>query len=401
MELVVNHSNKRHLDVICELLDEADEAWISTAFLKEAGLKRIIKHVEVVSGTGSIFFVVGRNFGLTEPNALHALRNLFHQTKSKLYLAHAEESNEVFHPKFLLFRKGNSGSILVGSANLTEAGLTTNFECSLLVHVNVDDPIWGDALDHFRVLMSPRVSRPATLLAINHYEAFFDHQRAHNSNARAVPAMSTTQRELNYEGLVRQFAAFDSADREAKQMAKTAHYNEARKVLDQIADDRNLTQNAFAKLLNRLVGEAGETPLWHSGSLYRLRGSVYPHFRQFRKLVKAIREKQEQPIAYIFDEARAIVKSIEGASVNYIAEIMMTYNPIDCANLNNNPLTVLRDAGGIKLKASAYSFTGKDYQEYSNTVKEICEEFELSDMLEADSFFNDIFWKIYKNQKSK
>lgn len=91
-----------------------------------------------------------------------------------------------------------------------------------------------------------------------------------------------------------------------------------------------------------------------------------------------------------------VVSNIKGAAANYVAEIMMTYNPIECANIDRNPITVLRNAGGVKLKAHSSSFNGNDYQEYCTIIKDISEMLTLKDMLEADTFFNDIYWEIYK-----
>ena len=96
----------------------------------------------------------------------------------------------------------------------------------------------------------------------------------------------------------------------------------------------------------------------------------------------------------MFENAKIKVNLIEGAAVNYITEIMMTYNNNDFANMNKNPLTVLREEGGVNLKAHSSSFKGVDYAEYCELIEEISTKLGLNDMLEADSFFNEIYWKI-------
>lgn len=75
---------------------------------------------------------------------------------------------------------------------------------------------------------------------------------------------------------------------------------------------------------------------------------------------------------------------------------MMTYNHKDFANLNANPIKVLREAGGVHLKAHRNSFNGEDYEEYCELVKEICSAFDLRNMLEANSFFYDIYWELVR-----
>jgi hypothetical protein len=62
--------------------------------------------------------------------------------------------------------------------------------------------------------------------------------------------------------------------------------------------------------------------------------------------------------------------------------------------MNKNPITVLRREGGVNIKASSSSYSGSDYKEYCNLIKEISLKLELQNMLEADSFFNEIYWKI-------
>ncbi|MGV3686236.1 MAG: hypothetical protein ACO1NS_11455 [Daejeonella sp.] len=95
-----------------------------------------------------------------------------------------------------------------------------------------------------------------------------------------------------------------------------------------------------------------------------------------------------------------LIKNIKGSGVNTMTEIMMTYNFSDFANLNSNPITVLKQEGGVKLKTSRDSFNGVEYEEYCELVKEIREHFHLKSMLEADSFFNDIYWILKKHKKT-
>lgn len=76
---------------------------------------------------------------------------------------------------------------------------------------------------------------------------------------------------------------------------------------------------------------------------------------------------------------------------------MISYNPKDFAILNGNPLSVLTQKAGISFKhKDKYSFDGQDYAYYCEIIKEISEELGFSNMLEADSFFNEIYQKNKK-----
>ncbi|WP_158644112.1 phospholipase D-like domain-containing protein [Pseudobacter ginsenosidimutans] len=386
---------------IASLVEQSDEAYIATAFLKSSGLKEIFPILKKCAHSNKIVHIIaGQHFALTEPKALRSLRQLFLAKKNcKLHLAHAHKRSLVFHPKLFLFRKGEHFSILSGSANITEGGLTSNIECSLLLHGSTSDLIWRDAKGYFDHLLSAEMSEVATLLAIRRYETFYEAQKTHNKKTKATPDRSKSQKEFNYLNLKAHFEKFDTTRRKQEFKEKQWHYEEAMKVLNAIADAKKLTQVEFAILLDDLVGEAGEHGWWHSGSMLRLRRDVYPYFQEFQRLVRFIRTNIHLSPSQLFTQAKQIVSGIKGASINYITEIMMTYEPRRFANLNKNPITVLRYEGDVFIKASPESFNGNDYEEYCDLVEEISQELGLQNMLEADSYFNNIYWKIYKKRK--
>jgi len=401
MQFISNNKLNNHLEEIKSGLLNANEVNISIAFLKESGLNTLLPSIKnALKSNVRINVIAGQNFALTEPQALHSLRNLFkYFAKAKLFIAKADQTGIVFHPKLYLFQKANDCIIIVGSANITKGGLQNNVECSLRYTCSPSDSAWRQAQKFFIELLKPENAEEATLLSIKRYESFYNRQKSNNKKARSSPDRKKSQNEFDYINLLRHFSKFDNNTREENYKHKKYHYKEARKVLDQIADDPLLTKAKFEPLLDSLVSSKGEYGWWHSGSLFRLRKSVYPYFKEFQRLVKYVRSNKNKPGKAVFTEARKLVKPIEGASVNYVAEIMMTYNSKDFANLNKNPITVLRKEGDVNIKASSESFNGMDYSEYCELVKEISEKLGLHDMLEVDSFFNDIYWKIKKKKK--
>jgi hypothetical protein len=56
----------------------------------------------------------------------------------KLWVFHNEATS--FHPKIYLFRNANAAELVVGSGNLTEGGLYTNYEAGIRLALNLDDP---------------------------------------------------------------------------------------------------------------------------------------------------------------------------------------------------------------------------------------------------------------------
>jgi HKD family nuclease len=371
---------------------------MAVAFVKQSGISQIMPALKKALSKNTIFKIIaGQHFSFTEPKALYSLRDLLKNNPlSKLYLATADSKAEVFHPKLYLFKTGNTGTIICGSANITTGGLENNIECSLLIQCITNDKVWMQAIDFFHHLAEPSNSEEATLLAIKRYESFYESQKNLHNQVRPIPNRNKSQIEFNYPNLLKHFKSYNNEKRDEIFTEKVGHYNEARKVLNKIADDKELSEAKFIPLLEELVSKAGERGWWHSGSLFRKRRQVFPHYKDFQKLVQYIRQSSNQSPSVVFETAKTQVKQIEGAGVNYITEIMMTYNPDKYANLNKNPITVLKIEGDVFIKAHRNSFTGDDYEEYCELISEIISKLGLRNMLEIDSFFNDLYWKIKK-----
>jgi HKD family nuclease len=397
MKFIANiDKTNNHLTTIERELETSEQSYFAIAFLKTSGLKILLKAIKKnLKSGGKLTIVAGQNFALTEPKALKELRKLFqsHPT-SKLYLEKANTQNNIFHPKLYLFETKNNTSIISGSANITQGGLLNNKETSLLVNSRTSEKVWIDAINYFNSLIKPENSDEATLLVIKQYETFFEQQKQHNKKAKSNPTKTKTQLTFDYSNLLRYYKNFDNLERQEAYKEKLSNYKKAKKILNSITENSHLTQKQFEPLLDQLVGSKDYKNLWHSGSLFRLRRYVYPYYKEFRELIKFIRDNKNKSAEFVFNNAKTKVNLIEGAGINYITEIMMTYNHNDFANMNQNPIKVLRKEGGVNIKANSISFNGSDYEEYCELIEEISSKLGLKDMLEADSFFNEIYWKI-------
>ncbi|MFN8143511.1 MAG: phospholipase D-like domain-containing protein [Bacteroidia bacterium] len=397
MKFLANiNKTENHLTTITEKLKIHNQAFFAVAFLKNSGLNNLTKPIKAfLKSGGKLIIVAGQNFALTEPKALHELHNLYKPfPTSKLFLAKAKVAASVFHPKLYLFQSNKDCCVISGSANITKGGLIDNKETSIIADCIETERIWIDAKIYFDNLLNLENSDEATLLVIKQYETFFEQQKQYNKKAKPIPTKTKSQLAFDYNNLVKYFKKFNTSERQENFKEKLNNYKIAKTILEEIAENSHLTQAQFEPLLDRLVGSKEDYNLWHSGSLFRLRRSVYLYYKKFRELVRYIRDNKNQPADIVFENAKKKVKMIEGAAVNYITEIMMTYNNKDFANMNKNPLTVLRKEGGVNIKASSSSFTGLDYKEYCELIKEICNKLGLQNMLEADSFFNEIYWEI-------
>lgn len=391
MRLISNISDKHGLE-INKLIKDADEIYIAVAFLKYSGLQSLMPHIKLNSLTINI--VVGRHYALTEPKALLELHKLFGKRSNKiLRLAKYGGKDQVFHPKLYLFKKGNRGIILSGSANMTKGGMEDNIECSLVYECNTQEQAWKDAYDFYLHLMSDERSEQGNLLSIKQYETFYDEQKKARRNAKSTPSMNG-HISFNYSLLQKYYNEYKRDGGKERLRDKESHYNEAREILNLIINDKYLNKESFMPLYDELVGKSGEYGWWYSNGLYRNKTDVYKHYKEFQKLAKLIKDNRNTAQEKLFDNAMAQVDNIPGANVAIVGELMLTYNPMRLANLNSNPVKVLREVGGVKLKKTASAYSGEEYAAYCELIEEIKQKLVMSNMLEVDSFFNYIYQKI-------
>jgi len=389
IELITNNGSTSHEKLLKKLLADATEVHIAVAFLKTFGLRTISPFFKKQI---KFDILAGVNFGITDPEALEEL--LAHTEKSgriSAYL-HRLDSKITFHPKIYLV-KGHSGCyILIGSANLTNGGLNLNTECSVCFKCLETDSIWIDTLNFFNDCIDHQNADNLSSRIISIYKTYAKKQRALTEQVDEFPDVRGN---LFYDlsNLKRHYDKLDKREILKDFKEKESHYGTAREVLDEIAS-RNHTQNKFKELLEELVGKRGMPGLWYSNGMFRSKTAIFNQQATFRNLIKSIKNNLNKSPESIYNEAKRISLTIDRVGPNFIGEIMMTYAPEKLANINRNPITVLRKEGSVELKSHSQSFNGKDYEQYNSMVHEISAELGLKNMLQADYFFNIIYQKI-------
>jgi len=113
----------RPLGFLRTLLDRSDEALLAVAYVRKAGVGLIEREVRALRRRGGTLRVLTTfDFGLTQPVALEALMDEGAEVKT------ARFADRAYHPKIYLGRGTSGARALVGSANLTAAGLVRNVE---------------------------------------------------------------------------------------------------------------------------------------------------------------------------------------------------------------------------------------------------------------------------------
>ena len=111
-------------------------AWAraSGVTLLEPALKDFLKAGNELS------VVVGVDLDNTTKEGLEGLLALKNHGAASIFVHH-NETGTIFHPKLYLFRNPTRGKLIVGSNNITEAGLFRNTEAGLELDANVRDQI--------------------------------------------------------------------------------------------------------------------------------------------------------------------------------------------------------------------------------------------------------------------
>jgi hypothetical protein len=117
-------------DKLFELLDSRtplfDRVWLVSAFVNQKAMIRLSPHIAASRRAGAnIHFVVGIDHHSTTIEALREILTL--NTDAKI--VNNPRPGHTFHPKIYLFEAtGQRAELLLGSSNLTEGGIFTNYE---------------------------------------------------------------------------------------------------------------------------------------------------------------------------------------------------------------------------------------------------------------------------------
>lgn len=124
-------------NIINQELQNAENVQMAVAFLKYSGVRVIENSLNhCLSKGGNIELIVGLDFKTTDPKSIHYFINLQKSNSTvKFYCFGDREENKtniVFHPKIYLFQNKRETTGIVGSTNLTQGGLMTNFEVNTI-----------------------------------------------------------------------------------------------------------------------------------------------------------------------------------------------------------------------------------------------------------------------------
>lgn len=125
-------------DVLKESLSSShwDSFRAAIAFVKYSGVKHIQDELKQFAQSKSVKISVGVDAGGTSFDGLSGLLAAL-DDKGEAWVFH-NQSPSTYHPKTYLFSNHENASLIIGSGNLTEGGLFSNYEISLQVELNLN-----------------------------------------------------------------------------------------------------------------------------------------------------------------------------------------------------------------------------------------------------------------------
>ena len=111
------------------------------AFVKRSGTRHVAPDLAALSQVADVEIIVGIDHGGTSSEGLLDLLHAV-SPKGRVIVFH-NRLPFTFHPKIYLFRSSSVAELMIGSGNLTEGGLFSNYEAGL--HISLDLADSGDA----------------------------------------------------------------------------------------------------------------------------------------------------------------------------------------------------------------------------------------------------------------
>jgi HKD family nuclease len=395
IDLVSNLTSKRHRGCLREWINRSNDVFLAVAFLKQSGLRHILANLrKLVARGGKLTVVVGTDFWLTEPQAIEELFNLHKSYQGCRLLMFKPAPRSTYHPKFYRFMDPQSVRVLVGSANVTNGGLSDNIEVSgTYVDTLASDLARRCAAIEKEIVSDKRCFTP-TFGDLLKYQSEYSvvrkarQQIEKNTKKELSEIVSLDQATLGV--FLKRYK--NSAKEKADFRKRTRAYREARELIrSELAGSIDIGQNRFQAIYSRLVGERGKTKLWHSGSVFRSKNKVIPQYAKMQEMIREISRNLNRTPLQMYQLGKKWIQRIEGLGPNVFTEICNTLRPEKFAVLNKNPTTSLEKLGQGSFPAPT-SFSADDYQRYCEILDRLRARCAFRDLGKTDHFLNFVYW---------
>jgi len=389
LKLLLNTDDDGHGAAIERAISGAVEMQCMVAFLKYSGLRRVEKLLKRSLANGlTARFAVGLNFAVTEPNALRALLRLTRRHDLQLYLCNDKYT---FHPKIYAFKRRRGATVFIGSANLTEGGLSRNYEASAEISDSTGE-LYQSVTRHFDALIDECILQLATPELIDAYEPRFLAQRVEQNLAkrRLVQVLQNPDGHLmQLREILRVMETDKSTDGlDVQRRVRRTARSEALSQIRRLARMVPMTPEQFLPEYEHLIEN------FHSGGLQRAKTTIAREAAAFQSALAVAVDVVDLDADAAFDRLRQLMLEIPRAGVNVITEVLLALNPNRFAVMNQNAVAGMRrgDVRGFPSKPTKQNVSGQDYLRFCNEAERLRQALNLDDFCELDAVFNYAYW---------
>ena len=110
--------------------------YAAIAFIKKSGVKHLHNELKDFANTKTVRITSGIDLAGTSIEGLQQLMNALNGF-GNVWIFH-NENGSTFHPKVYLFFNANEAILIIGSGNLTQGGIFTNYEASMAISLNLE-----------------------------------------------------------------------------------------------------------------------------------------------------------------------------------------------------------------------------------------------------------------------
>lgn len=161
----------------------------AVAFIKQSGTRHLVPPLASFATTGHAEIIAGVDHGGTSAQGLRDLLDAV-SPRGRVVVFH-NAAQHTFHPKIFVFRSLQAADVLIGSGNLTEGGLFTNYEAAIRLPLTLANPdhaatlesiervldSWADISSGTARVLTPPLLAQLTTLGLTPSEDSVDHQQ--------------------------------------------------------------------------------------------------------------------------------------------------------------------------------------------------------------------------------
>jgi HKD family nuclease len=392
VRLLINDKNN-HGSEIKQLLEESDYFDCLVAFAKSSAFHQLLIPLQKSLSRGmKARLAIGLDFHQTEPDLLRKFLQLANDPSYDIKLF-VSNSNNTFHPKIYAFRHGSTSSVIIGSANFTQGGLTSNHEASAVIEEK-DSTMMSTITKYFDDIISNKIIVPATKSLIDNYEKeyliFKTYQNLAIRNANLASKVDETDAVLLRDILISMKQDDSTSGFEEQIKKRKRNLLQARKKLILLSSLHLNSIKNFSSHYEDLINT------FHSGGLHRGKGIVSQYPKQFIKAVKQVLNTTPNlPPGEIYSILHSDFSDIQRAGINLLSEILHTLNNKRYAVMNQNAVSGLRLAGfrDYPLHPSKKNVNADIYSRFCHDAITVQKKLGLANLTELDALFNYAYWR--------